>query len=76
MTFEDMDMSGHFTWTERAGLSPIQRAPYREVVLTDHGCPASTPALISLLEVGDLPWGLEANDCPPAERTKDISKGL
>lgn len=37
MTFEDMDMSGHFTWTERADLSPIQRAPYREVVLTDHG---------------------------------------
>ncbi|KAI5136883.1 Zinc Finger Protein 19 [Manis pentadactyla] len=44
--------------------------------LSYKGCPASTPALISLLEGGDLPWGLEAKDCPPAERTKDISKGI
>ncbi|KAK2507481.1 hypothetical protein MC885_002258 [Smutsia gigantea] len=33
------------------------------------------PALISHLKGGDLPWGLEAQDFPLAERTKDVCKG-
>ncbi|KAF3817672.1 hypothetical protein GH733_012959, partial [Mirounga leonina] len=38
------------------------------------GYPVPKPALISLLEGGNLPWGLEAQDNPSAERTKDICK--
>ncbi|KAL4685428.1 hypothetical protein H8959_001025, partial [Pygathrix nigripes] len=40
------------------------------------GYPVPKPALISLLEGGDMAWGLEAQDDPPAERTKNICKGV
>ncbi|XP_059759987.1 zinc finger protein 19 isoform X1 [Balaenoptera ricei] len=38
------------------------------------GYPVPKPALVSLLERGDLPWGLETRDDRPAQGTKDICK--
>ncbi|XP_028334025.1 zinc finger protein 19-like [Physeter macrocephalus] len=40
----------------------------------ERGYPVWKLALISLLEGGYLPWGLETQDDPPAERTKNICK--
>lgn len=39
------------------------------------GYPVPKPILISLLEGENLPWGLEAQENPSAEGTKDICKG-
>uniref|UniRef100_A0A2R8MRC0 Zinc finger protein 19 n=1 Tax=Callithrix jacchus TaxID=9483 RepID=A0A2R8MRC0_CALJA len=78
VTFEDVAV--HFTKTEWTGLSPAQRALYRSVMLENYGNLTAMgylvpkPALISLLEGGDMAWGLEAQDDPLAEGTKNICK--
>lgn len=39
------------------------------------GYPVCRLALMSLLEEGDLSWGLETQDDPPAESTNDVCQG-